>query len=147
MDEQQIQTIIDSLFEMAWSDGEVSNIEKSTINRILRNLGLNLSTIMEEMNRRLEQPPGKIDLAAANLDRKTLLETVKFLIALCFCDDRLDPRELDIIERLALKLKISADELDALRIQAQHFLDPSSAPAPGTASEPTNSPSHRSISL
>ncbi len=124
MDDSQRDAVINSLFLMAWKDGVVLAEEKSCLDRILVKLGVPRKDILTMINERSQHPPGPDELERILPDHESRLVAMKMLIAVCFADNDLAMEELDYLYNLAVRLEISADELEELREEALKIVDP-----------------------
>lgn len=137
MDDSQRDAVINALFLMAWKDGVVLAEEKSCLDRILVKLGVPRKDILTLINERSAQPPGPDELEKVLPDHESRLTAMKMLIAVCFADNDLAMEELDYLYSLAVRLEISADELEVLREEALKIVDPAVAPVNSAITGPT----------
>jgi len=137
MDDNQRDAVINALFLMAWKDGVVLAEEKSCLDRILVKLGVPRKDILSLINERSQHPPGPGELEKILPDHESRLVAMKMLIAVCFADNDLAMEELDYLYSLAVRLEISADELEVLREEALKIVDPASAPVNSAITGPT----------
>ena len=123
MDRRQHQ-LVKALFAMAWADGDASDREVEVLSRLMERVGLPLEERLAVMDAFLSDP----DLAAgASLetvlpDVTSRMEAMELLVMLCFCDQQLAPAEMEILHQMAVRLEITAPQLEEIRHRAQRNL-------------------------
>lgn len=126
--DKETRAVVDTLFLMAWSDGQFVAEEKSILDRVMQRLDVPRGEIMTEIMKRSEKPPSESKLEEVLGDHEKRCNAMTMVLAVCFADSELHPGEADFIVSLASRLGITAAELDQLRQDAQNIVDPDNAP-------------------
>lgn len=122
MQAQQAE-IVKCLFKMAWADGEASDEEVEVLSRLMGRLGIPLAERLVVMDGGLSDPVQEADNLDQILgDKDSRLQAMEMLLTVCFSDQNLAQQEVAYIQDLALRLGISAPELETLRQRAMQNL-------------------------
>ena len=115
-----LRRFIQVLFQVAWADDVISPDEVQALHRTLRQLGLTPPEIICLMDRNLTEkpldPPEPLDQIFE--DREVQMEALQSVMNLCLADGVLQPEELGYLEGLVLRMGLTAQELDAMRVKA-----------------------------
>ena len=119
--------IVKSLAEMAWADGVLSPEERTLLLKILIEAGTNPEDA-DEIERLIAAPSADIlsepaQLSRADLDHDGKRNVMRALLIMSLMDGVLSFAEFGQLERVAVELDISAEELDSLRAEAMTAAD------------------------
>ena len=117
---QQAQSIIKSLAEMAWADGEISPEERALLFNVMVSMGADPED-MDEMGSVLGRPGAGVEeapLSEVIPDMPSRLNVMRALLTMSFVDGILSFAELTLIEKLAKDLEIDRDQLEEIRQEA-----------------------------
>ena len=102
------------LVATAWADGRLDPGEAEFLRRVLANG----SVSVEQIESCLHSPTVNLDEVLAQFSEMQVGEEVmREVLRMCFIDEVLELTELDLIERLAGRLGLDSERLEALRLE------------------------------
>lgn len=113
-------TILRAFFELAWSEGEVSQREADFLSQLTIEMDLGLGERLPLLVEGLAGPPREkvTDLADVLLDDMERYHVVERMVALCLLKKELPADKAFALAGLALQLGIKAEELEEMRRRA-----------------------------
>lgn len=117
-DEKQI--IMRAFFELAWSEGEVSQVEADFLSQLTIEMDLSLGERLPLLVQGLAAAPKEkvTNLADVLLDDMERYHVVERMVTLCLLKDELPADKAFALAGLALQLGIKAEELEEMRRRA-----------------------------
>lgn len=105
---------------MIWADGSVSPGQVHVLMGILRRMGIPHPQIICLMDQNLIKRPTEppVTLDQIFVDRASLLEALKSVMAICLSDGLIQPEILGYLEGTIIRMGITASELEAIRLAA-----------------------------
>lgn len=111
----------------AWADGPISDDERALVENLLFSLGLERREAAELLRGWEFKAPAPPDLSSLT-DRAQGIALLRALLVLSYSDGHFSMDELPYLTKILDKFKVSTDELNQLRLQAQYYLEPEAPP-------------------
>ena len=107
----------------AWCDGQITDVEKQALDRILIHLGFSRAEVMRRIGEAVESGPSgeNIDIPC---DREMQTEYMRFALTVCLADGELSPHKVKFLAELANFLSIPKELLEEIKAQADSILQP-----------------------
>jgi hypothetical protein len=115
----------------AWSDGQITDMEKQALDRILVRLGFARPEVMRRIGEALEKGPSGESIYVPE-DRQSQKEYMQYALTVCLADGQLNPPTIKFLAELANFLSIPKGLLEELKQQSEQLLAPKERAAPQT---------------
>lgn len=107
----------------AWCDGQITDLEKQTLDRIFIHLGFPRSEVMRRIGEAAEEGPSGEEIVVSE-DQSLQKEYMRFALAVCLADGDLSKHKVDFLAKLANFLAISPGLLAELKSESEALLRP-----------------------
>ena len=109
--------VLQAFFELAWSDGSVSEREAEFLSLLAEEMDLSLGARIPVLIKGLMAPPeSKTEgLGEILVDEEERYQVAERLVALCFLTPDLSFKQTQTLAGLALQLNIRAEDLEEMR--------------------------------
>lgn len=114
MDARQ-QEVVKSLIQMAWADGELSGSETRVLQQVLEKMGATPQEIAGLDDAMAGHPGPLAELDKVLPERQSRMEAMRSIMEMSFADGALSFKEFTYMERMANRLGLSDEDLEALR--------------------------------
>lgn len=121
--------IVATIFAAAWADGEVNDLEKMALDRIMQRLGYSRAEIMDRIGQALTG--ANLDAIPMPKDLEGKKQLMRDVLSVCFADEKLNRYEVAFLEKLTRTLDLHASDLEALKQESEQVMRPTTSRPPG----------------